>query len=347
MNITIEKIDLNAISKEEEQSINMVLKESPFSTIFHTIHWNRLLIEELKLKNTSLLAMNSGKPVAFHTFYEEKEAGTTKLNSPEGRYYSFYGAPIAISGYEEAIPELLKTSEKIIKGGIWFIRTPPNYPKKSLTAAGYKCRESFTCIIDLQKEEGELFKGIKRSTRTAVKKAARSGVNFFEGTSADFDEFYSIYESFYKKIEDKTETKLFILPARFFIRVWEEFSRRNEAFMLIGKLENQITNGSICLCYKDVIYAWIMGTKYEYRQYGVDSLLYWEIIKWGRAHGYKFWDNCDLGMPSPEKSKRMYFKKAFGGKDSFFYFAIKKTRRHYWNRLCFYLSHPKNLIKKI
>ncbi len=347
MNITIEKIDLNSISKEEELIINMVLNKSPFASIFHTVHWNKLLIEEMKLKNTSLLAMNDGKPVAFHTYYEDRESGITRLSSPEGKSYSFYGAPIAVPGYEEAIPELLKASEKTIKRGIWSIRTPPNYPIRPLTAAGYKCWESFTCLIDLQKEEEELFKGIKRSTRTTIRKAIRSGVSITEGTSADFDEFYSIYKSFYEQINEKIETKLFILPARFFLRVWEEFSRRNEAFMLIGRLEKLITNGAICLCYKDMVYAWIMGTKYEYRQHGVDSLLFWEIMKWGRDHGYKYWDNCDLSMPSPEKSKRMHFKRAFGGKDSIFYFAVKKTKGHHWNSLYFYLSHPKKLVKRI
>ena len=91
--------------------------------------------------------MNDGKPVAFYTFYEDREAGITKLCSPDVRNYSFYGAPIAVLGYEEAIPELLKASEKIVKRGIWSIATPPNYPKKPLTAAGYKCSESFTPII--------------------------------------------------------------------------------------------------------------------------------------------------------------------------------------------------------
>jgi len=156
-----------------------------------------------------------------------------------------------------------------------------------------------------------------------------------------------MYKSFYEQINVEIETELFILPARFFLKAWEEFSRRKEAFMLVGRLKKKITNGIICLCFKDMVYAWILGSKYEYRPYRVDSLLHWECMKWGRDHGFRFFDICDLAMPSVTKSKRMYFKKSFGGTDSVFYFAVKKTMGHYRNRLCFYLSHPIDLIKRI
>lgn len=110
--------------------------------------------------------------------------------------------------------------------------------------------------------------------------------------------------------------------------------------MLVGSLGDNITNSSIQLCYKDTVYAWILGTKHEYREYKVDSLLYWELIKWGRVHGYRFLDLCDINRPSAAK-----FKRAFGGTDAPFYFAIKKTRGYYLKRLNFYLSHPRSFLK--
>ena len=347
MNIRIQQVCLETASEQEEREIDKVLEASQSASLFHSIHWNRLLIEEFKLKNVSLLAKDDEKPVAFYTFYEDIGAGSKRLHSPYLRYQSFYGAPVAVPGHERAIPELLKASEEIAKGGIWSLLTPPNYPKELLAEAGYRCVESFTSIVDLRKGADELFGGIKKTTQRAIRKALKSGVSFTEGDSRDFDKFYSTYKSWTDVLNEKLERKLFLLPEQFCHRLWEALSKRNQAFMLVGRLNGAITNASLQLCYKDTIYAWILATSYEFRPYKVDSLLYWEVMQWGREHGYGFLDLCDLDLPSPEKSKRMDFKRAFGGEDCIFHVAKKEPKSLYWHRLCFYLSHPSRLTKRL
>lgn len=288
MNVTIETIDLTTISSEMKGWIDSVSNTSSHGTVFHTVEWNRLFIEEFALQNITLLARQNDKPIGFYTFYVTREADTERSYSPYTRYYSFYGAPIVVPGYEDAISKLLMASERMIKGGVFSILTAPNYPKEPLAAARYKCSESFTCVINLQKTEDELFKSIKPSARKAIRKAVRSGVHVTEGTFRDFLGFYEMYRSFYDKINQKVSTKLFILPERFCWRVWEEFSRRDKAFLLIGRLGNEVVNSVMSLCYKDTIYAWVMGTRLEYRQYNIENLLFWEAREMGKKSWLPF-----------------------------------------------------------
>jgi len=343
MTITFDKIDLGKVSKEDKKSIDSILNISPYASIFHTVLWNKLLIEESKLRNITLIALSDGNPVAFCTFYESPEykRKISSMNSTLEKYYTIYGGPISIPGYEMVIPKLLVEFEKYAKGNYFLIRTVPNYPVEILQSAGYKYSEEFASIIDLQKGEDELFQKIHRDERTSIRKAIRSGVTITEGTSLEFDSFYSLYSSLYRSINKRLDQKKNIISKRYCRRIWEEFSRRNQAVMLVGRMGNHITNCSISLCYKNTLYAWLLGTDWEYRPYKVDALMVWENIKWGNEHGYKFFDLCDIKRPSAAD-----FKRKFGGIDTPFYFARKKPRSYYWNRLSFYLNHPKSFIDR-
>jgi len=344
MTITFDKIDLGKVSKEDKKSIESILNISPYASIFHTVLWNKLLIEESKLRNITLIALSDGNPVAFCTFYESPEykRKISSMNSTLEKYYTIYGGPISIPGYEMVIPKLLIECEKYAKGNSFLVKTVPNYPIEILQSAGYSYSEALTTIIDLQKGEEELFQNLHRDKRKEIRKAIRSGVTITEGTSSEFDSFYSLYSSLYRSINKRLDQKLNIISKRYCRRIWEEFSRRNQAVMVLGRMGNHITNCIIILCFKDTMYAWIIGTDWQYRPYKVDALAYWAAIKWGNEHGYKFLDLCDINRPSAA-----IFKRKFGGTDTPFYFAMKKPRSYYWNRLCFYLSHHKNLFKRI
>ncbi|MCK4828071.1 hypothetical protein KA005_70735 [bacterium] len=56
MKVEIESLDLNELNPKDEDSINKVLVKSPNSTVFHTVEWNRILINEFGLQNVTLLA---------------------------------------------------------------------------------------------------------------------------------------------------------------------------------------------------------------------------------------------------------------------------------------------------
>lgn len=342
MNYKIEKINLASLTDAEKDRIEIILSNSPYASIFHTIFWNKLLIEESGFKNTTLIATHGDKPVAFYTFYfgEDEEANKV-IMSPVAKYYSIYGCPVAIPGFEDAIPKLLLESEKFNRGSFCNLVSPPNYPKELLTESGYQLVEGLTSIIDIRKEEEELFQAIEKRAQKSIKKAIKSGVNIVEGAIANFNEFYLNYKSLYELINEKRENKLFILPESFCRRIWEELPKVNHAFTLVGRLGDKVTNSSIQLCYKDTVYAWLLGTNHEYREFKVDSLLYWELIKWAREHHYKFVDLCGIDIPSMAQ-----FKRGFGGKDVKFYYATKKASGYKWRRLVNYLSNPRALIKR-
>lgn len=132
MNYKIEEINLVSLTNAEKEKIEVILNNSPHASIFHSIFWNRLLIEESGIMNTTLIAIHGDKPVAFYTFYfEEDGEGNKVIMSPLVKYYSIYGCPVAIPGFEDAIPKLLVESEKCYGGSFCNLVSPPNYPERN------------------------------------------------------------------------------------------------------------------------------------------------------------------------------------------------------------------------
>lgn len=343
MNYKIEKIDLASLTNAEKEKIENILSNSPHASVFHTIWWNRLLSEESGIKSTTLLATHEDKPVAFYTFYFGKdEEGNNIIMSPVAKYYTIYGCPIAIPGFEDSIPKLLLESEKFHRGSFCYLVSPPNYPRQKLAEGGYQSVEGLTSIVDIEKDENVLFGAIEKRAQKSIKKAIKSGVNVVEGTIANFSEFYLNYKSLYELINEKRESKLFILPGSFCKRIWEELPKLNHAFTLVGRMGDKVTNSSIQLCYKDTVYAWLLGTNHEYREFKVDSLLYWTLIKWAKDRHYKFVDLCGIDIPSMAQ-----FKRSFGGIDTQFYYATKKAEGYRWKRMVYFLSHPRALLKRV
>jgi len=338
----IRRCNLEALSREEEQGIESVLRESPSATIFHTIEWNRLLMEE-GLANMTLLAFDGERAVGLHSFFFVEDEEVRETASPVVKFYGVYGGAITVRGYERTIPILLKKADSIQSGNVVTVICPPGYPRDVMEEAGFSVRKRLTSIIDIRSDEEAIFMGIKRRTRKSIRGAIRRGVNVSEGTCADLEEFYSIYSKLYEGINERTRGhELPILSKSFCRRLFDRLVKRGEAFMLVGRINGQVVNSSIQLCFRDTVYAWLLGTNQEYREYRMDSLLYWKLIQWAREHRYSFVDLCGLDIES-----MAFFKRSFGGEDVPFFSCFKKGRTYWKERLRYYVRHPHLAIQRI
>jgi hypothetical protein len=340
--IEINEISLDSISTRHGEQLEGFLQRCSNTSIFHTLHWNKLIMKESEQKCRTLVALKGNEPVGLFSFFEGMDNGSRVLMSPASRYYSIYGCPVALAGHEDSILSLLSEAEHKMRGAYYCLVSPPGYSRKVLEEAGYMAKEGLTSIIDLKKTEDELFGYIEKRSQKAIRSAIKHGVTVSVGDERDVDEFCRIYAELYSQINESTDRKLYILPERFLKEVYRSLSSHNNAFILVGKVGEKVANSSIQFCYNRTVYAWLLGTRREFREYKVDTLLYWTLIKWGRDHGFGYLDLCGIDIPSMAQ-----FKRSFGGSDIPFYYASKKASGYKLRRLAYHLSHPRSLVAKL
>ena len=180
--------------------------------------------------------------------------------------------------------------------------------------ARYDLNQKTTMIVDLSLPEEELLAKMKSKTRYNVRLAARKGV---EITELKFEEGW---ETFYEMMTATAERNGFsIRRSRDYLHdVMQDMHDVGQGHLFFAIHEGAPLAG---------IYASAFGKKYWY-SYGVSTnekrslmptyLLQWEVMRWAKRHGLRYYDM--VGVPQPENLNEndslwgVYrFKVGFGG----------------------------------
>ena len=319
--VEINQVDLSNLTAEDEHDLNYILHHSKDATIFHTIEWNKILIEKFGANNKTLIARIDVSPVGMYTFYNLKRHKFLRTcMSPIYKFESVFGGPIAVDNHNFITKDLLKESERIARGTIYSIQTPPGYDTYPLAEMGYDITTWYTSILDLQKSE-ELWKGLNKKTRNMVRKAMKNGVNIIEGDTSSVAEYYEMIKETFTRVGVTN-----ILPMMFYKAILENLKPKNMVKMLLAEHDNKPIAGAIFLCYKDTVYYWHGASYREYSNVAPNNLIQWEIIKWGNENGYKHYD---LVRIEPDRLPGIAaFKMGWGGDTVEFYYAVKRTRMY-------------------
>lgn len=318
--IKIDQVDIRNLTSEDKHNLNYILHYSKDATIFHTIDWNRILIDEFNANNKTLIARTDGSPVGVYAFYNLKQYKFLRIcRSPIYALESVYGGPIAVDNSDLVIKELLKESERIGRGMMYSMQTPPGYDTYSLTEMGYDTTVWYTSIVDLQKSEEELWNGLKGKARNMVRKAIKSGVNITEGNTSSVVDYYEMIKKTFARVGVTN-----LLPICFYESILKNLKPKNMVKMLLAEYNNKIIAGAIFLCFKDTVYYWHGASHREYSNVAPNDLIQWELIKWANEKGYKYYD---LVRIEPNHLPGVAaFKMGWGGDTVEFYYAVKRTR---------------------
>jgi len=318
--VRIDQVDIRNLASENERDLNYILHHSKDATIFHTIEWNKILIEEFGVNNKTLIARINGSPVGMYIFYNLKRHKFLRMcRSPIYKFESVYGGPIAVDNLNFITKELLKESERIGRGMMYFIQTPPGYDIYSLTEMGYEITTWFTSILDLQKSEEELWNGLNKKTRNLVRKAIKNSVNVVEEKASSVPEYYEMIKETFAKAGVTN-----LLSIHFYKSILKNLKPKNMVKLLLAEHDNKLIAGAIFLCFKDTVYYWHGASHREYSNVAPNNLIQWEIIKWANENGYKYYD---LVRIEPDKLPGIAaFKMGWGGDTLEFYYAVKRTR---------------------
>lgn len=176
-----------------------------------------------------------------------------------------------------------------------------------LSDVGYEYIEIVNFLIDLTKSSEELWAGLTKERRWAIRKAQKSGVTVKEAEGKeDILEFYNLLREHYRQIRVPLADK------SLFDSVFELLRPKGMSRIHLARYNGQTIGGSLILAYKGQLYLWYQTSSKQYLRLHPNELLNWHAIRWGSENGYRIFDFLGAGNPNVPYGVRDY-KRQFGG----------------------------------
>ncbi len=281
---------------------------------------------------------------------------------------------------DQSLDVLVRSINKLSKERrIQYVAITPyvenNYLDKILEKNGYNPTEEMlppiattraTLILDLSKELDTLLMDMRRETRREIKLALKSELTIREGNEKDLETLFRLMSIVAEKRGDRPVPS----SVDFFNWIWDYFHPKGFVKLLIAELEGKPISIGIIFTFGKTVRFWKYGWSGEEHKKYPNQLLYWELIRWSKNNGFRYFDivqvdscvtdHLSLGLPVTNelKSRRLYgptlYKIGFGGKvvkvsGPWFRFQnpiIRYTYRSIGSSLM-RIPHTKKLISRI
>jgi len=337
MVISIRKVNLMKLDQGEIDGINEVIEKSNAATVFHTLEWNRLLIEYFNLPYTALLAYNDQTIVGMHLLYPYKDC---TYRSPVIDLQSVYGGPIAIGDESAIIHKLLEESERVCAFAYFQIWSSPRIIPKPFVRLGYQVEEMFTPIMKLDGSEEEQWRQLHKDKRYKIRRAKSMGLKVEE---AGFEELGAYHEMVKETL---SQANISPLPLGFLQKLMMELQSSGRARLFLVRHNHELASGTIILYHKDMAYGWDIGWRREFSNLSPNDLLTWEVAKKAHQDGLKYFDLLRIEpdrLPGIAK-----WKAAFGCEIVPCYFLRKATAAYRLFRpIRILFTQPGRVLRKL
>ncbi len=190
----------------------------------------------------------------------------------------------------------------------------------SLNHVDYVIKDN-TVVVDLHHDEMSIFKAMKHNKRKNINTALRMDVHVRQGNFNDIDVFFRLM------VDTCNRQKVKPSPSniRFLYRMWDLFSRHDNIKLFLAEYENNIVSSLMVVLFGKTAFLWKFGWSGQFSHCRPNDVLYYEIFKWAKLHGFSFADMCaiDTGLADHvSKGKKINqsmlqsysnFKIGFGG----------------------------------
>ena len=192
------------------------------------------------------------------------------------------------------------------------IRMEPNIQVDQLTslpvAQLVKGRSLFkkkTIIVDLTKSEEELLERMHQKGRYNIKVAQKHGVSVRVSVSEkDLAKYLELMFTGTTKRQ-----KIYSHGPKYHLQMWNVLEPAGMAKLFCAEYKKQILSCALVFCFNDTIYYAYGASALEHKEVMAQTLLMWEIMRWGKENGYKYFD-----LWGTEEGKGFSrFKEQFGG----------------------------------
>jgi len=176
-------------------------------------------------------------------------------------------------------------------------------PGKDVGDVGFRKEMRTTYILDLEPDEGVMWKKLKKECRNRVRKAEKEGVQVHEVPSP---EFFRTYWEMAKDVYAKSRRPPAI-PLEFFVRLWDRLRPKGRIRVLVAEHKGEPIASLISLIHRDTVYDWDGVSYLKAYKLAANNLLEWEIIRWASREGFRRYDMLGADIPGVAR-----FKASFG-----------------------------------
>ena len=180
-------------------------------------------------------------------------------------------------------------------------------------------------MLDLSKDQDALLLSMRRETRREIKLALQSGICVREGNRKDLGILFRLMSVVAKRRgEPPTPNNIEVFNV-----IWDNFHPKGYVKLLVAELAGKPISAGLIFTFGDTVRFWKYGWSGEEERKYPNHLLYWELIRWSRNNGFRYFDivqvdsavtdHLSLGLAVTDelKSRRLYgptlFKTGFGG----------------------------------
>lgn len=143
----------------------------------------------------------------------------------------------------------------------------------------------YTFVLDLTKSEEELLKAMHSKTRYNLRVAQKHNVEILEDNSE------SAFAEYLKLNEETTGRQGFYAHNHTYHKtMWSVMQRAGIAHLFTARYLEKTLAAWIIFSFGKTLYYPYGTSSREHREVMAPTLLLWEIVRWGKAHGYASFD---------------------------------------------------------
>ncbi len=320
-------LELEIINPLDVPEWDKLLLSNPQSTFFHSQSWARVLFDTFQYTPLYFTAVLSDRLSALIPIMEIKSplTGLRGVSLP----FTDICEPIIDDPvtFDDVIATVLRYGEKsrwktfVLSGGKRFLlsKTPS--------------RKFYTHVVDLTRDEDQIFSSFRSSTKRNVNKALREGVEITMSTSIEsMSEFYRLYAVTRKRHGTAIE------PFPFFENVYKHIISRGKGIVALASYENSFVATAVFFHFGKSVFYQFGASDRNTQHLRPNNLIMWEAIRWFLQRGYESfsfgtseYDNNGLrqfknGMATSEETTG-YYVYSFRKRDFIFHRSLQSPRK--------------------
>lgn len=268
-------MEIRELESKDEKKWDHYILESGTATFYHQIGWRNVVEKTYGHKPYYFIAEDEGNIQGIMPLFliNSKIFGRKFVSVP---FASYGGVCAENPKVENALLEKAKLIAKEKNVDYLEIRSIID-----IEGDFEKNDQYYTLILKLENDSELVWNKLNRKVRNAVRKGIKSNLEFEIGKSNHKD-FYEIYS---KNMRDLGTP---VHKYSFFRNLLLEFPE--ETKIATVKYENKIIASIFLLYFKDTVISGWASSDRSYIELSPNNLIYWEAIKYGCEHGYKYFD---------------------------------------------------------
>jgi len=198
-----------------------------------------------------------------------------------------------------------------------YIQVEPNIKKADLSTLPTGIKPShhalftpYTFILNLTPSEETLLAGFHSKTRYNIKLAQKHNVKVQEDNSKE------AFAQYLRLTQETTARQGFYAHSPHYAQtMWDTLAPQAMAKLFTATYNGEVLAAWIIFCSDQTIYYPYGASSRNHREVMAPTLLLWEIVRWGKQHGYTAFDLWGAMGPNPDTHDPWYgfhrFKEGF------------------------------------